>query len=225
MCGSFFSLGYRASSKVRKKIGMWGEVIYVPFPNCYRSPYPDNPAKCTSYYVEKVKEVLEEVGDEAIALVAEPIQGDGGIIVPPDSYFSEVKKLLDKYGVLFIDDEVQTGIGRTGRWFAIEYYGVRPDLIAMGKGLGGGLPISAIVGREEIMDSLLSLAYTFSIAGNPVVCRAALAVIEEIEERGLLERARVLGKRILARLRKIMEEHELIGDVRAVTANNRRGST
>ncbi len=206
--------GIGLASEVRKRIGKWGEVAYIPYPNCYRSPYPDNPAKCTSYYVEKVKEILEEVGDEAVALVAEPIQGDGGIIVPPDSYFSEVRKLLDKYGVLLIDDEVQAGIGRTGKWFAIEHYGVKPDLMAVGKGLGGGLPISAVVGREEIMDSLPSLAYTFTLAGNPVVCRAALAVIEEIEERGLLKRARVLGERMLARLRKMMEEHELIGDVR-----------
>ncbi|OYT56614.1 MAG: hypothetical protein B6U76_03070 [Desulfurococcales archaeon ex4484_217_2] len=129
------------------------------------------------------------------------------MIVSPDSYFSEVEKLLDKYGALFINDEVQAGIGRTGKWLVIEHYGVRLDLIAAGKGLGGGLLISAVIGREVIMDSLPSLAYTFTL--NPVTCRATLAVIEGIEERGLLEKARML-----ARLRKIMEEHEIIGDVR-----------
>jgi len=206
--------GIELSTKVKEKIGEWGSVVFVPYPNCYRSPHPDNPVKCMSHYVEKIKEVLEEVGDNTAALIVEPIQGDGGIIVPPDNYFSEVKKLLDKYGVLLIDDEVQTGMGRTGKWFAIEHYGVKPDLVALGKALGNGLPISATIGREEVTKSLPPLAYGFTLSGNPVACRAALAVIEEIEERDLLERARVLGKRVLARLRKMMEEHELIGDVR-----------
>jgi len=206
--------GVGLSTEVKEKIGGWGSVVFVPYPNCYRSPHPDNPVKCMSHYVEKIKEVLEEVGDDAAALIAEPIQGDGGIIIPPDNYFSEVRKLLDKYGVLLIDDEVQAGMGRTGRWFAIEHYGVKPDLAALGKALGNGLPISATIGREEVMESLPPLAYGFTLSGNPTACRAALAVIEEIEEKKLLERARALGERALTRLRGLMREHELVGDVR-----------
>ena len=206
--------GTKLSVEVRKTIGKWGDVVFVPYPNCYRSPYPDNPVKCTLYYIEKLKEVLEEVGDDTVALIAEPIQGDGGIIVPPDNYFSEVSKLLNRYGVLFIDDEVQTGMGRTGKWFAIEHYGVKPDLMALGKALGNGLPISATIGRKEVMEPLPPSAYGFTLSGNPTACRAALAVIEEIREQNLLERARALGEKTLARLRKMMEKHELIGDVR-----------
>jgi len=212
--GSTAVSGIGLSTEVREKIGVWGDVVFVPYPNCYRSPYPNDPVRCKSYYVEKIKEVLEEVGDDTAALIAEPIQGDGGIIVPPDNYFSEVKRLLDRYGMLLIDDEVQTGMGRTGKWFAIEHYNVKPDLIALGKALGGGLPISATIGRAEVMESLPPLAYGFTLSGNPIACRAALAVIEEIEEKGLLERARVLGEKALMRLREIMREHELVGDVR-----------
>ncbi len=206
--------GVNLSLKVRERIGKWAETIFVPYPNCYRSPYPNNSSKCSSYYLEKVKEVIEEKGDEIIALISEPIQGDGGIIVPPDEYFGDLKKLLDKHEIPLIDDEIQTGLGRTGKWFAIEHYGVKPDIIAIGKALGGGLPISAIVGREEIMESLPPLSYSFSLEGNPITCKAALATIEEIEEKNLLKRAESLGETILYRLRKMMEEHELIGDVR-----------
>jgi 4-aminobutyrate aminotransferase len=206
--------GIDLANEIRGKVGSWSEVIYVPYPNCYRSPFANNESKCTRYYLEKLKGVLEKVGEEVAALIAEPIQGDGGIIVPPEEYFKEVKRLLDRYGIILIDDEVQTGLGRTGKWFAIEHYGIRPDLITLGKPLGGGLPVSAIVGRREVLDSLPPLSYSFTLSGNPVACSAALAVIEEIEEKGLVKRAESLGKRALERLQKMMKEHELIGDVR-----------
>ncbi len=219
---SFHGVGAAAASvsgiglerEVVAKIGPWARTVFVPYPNCYRSPYPNNPGKCVKHYLEPLKEALDEVGDEAAALVLEPIQGDGGIIVPPDDYFPAVFKLVRDRGAIVIDDEVQTCVGRTGRWYAIEHHGLRPDVVAVGKGLGGGLPISAIIGREGIMESLPPLAYTFTLAGNPVTAAAALAVIREVEEKGLVKRAAELGERALQYLRGVQRRHNLVGDVR-----------
>jgi len=210
---SLSASGVGLAREVRGLVGSWGDVIFIEYPDCYRSNIGE-PWRCRDVYVEGFKEVVEEVGEDAAALIAEPIQGDGGVVVPPEGYFAEVKRVLDRYGILLIADEVQTGLGRTGRWFGMEHYGVVPDLITLGKPLGGGLPISAVIGREDVMNSLPPLAYTFTLAGNPVACRAAVAVIDEIEEKDLVRRARALGDLAMRRLREMGEEHGLIGDVR-----------
>ncbi|NJE84592.1 aspartate aminotransferase family protein [Thermococcus sp. CX2] len=221
---SYYGATYGAMSvtglefEVRSIVGELSEVHYIPYPNCYRCPFGKEPKTCHMECVEYLKEKFEgEVYAEGTAaLFAEPIQGDAGMIVPPKDYFKRIKRILDEHGILLVVDEVQSGLGRTGKWFAIEHFGVTPDIITLAKPLGGGLPISAIIGRAEIMDSLPPLGHTFTLSGNPVTSRAALAVIEEIEEKELLKRAEKLGEYTKRRLEKMKEEHELIGDVRGL---------
>jgi len=221
---SYYGATYGAMSitgldfEVRSKVGQLSDVHFIPYPNCYRCPFGKEPKTCKMECVSYLKEKFEgEVYAEGTAaLFAEPIQGDAGMVVPPGNYFRKVKRILDEHGILLIVDEVQSGLGRTGKWFAIEHFGVKPDVITLAKPLGGGLPISAIIGRSEVMDSLPSLGHTFTLSGNPVTSRAALAVIEEIEEKDLLRRAEKLGEYTKKRLEKMKEEHELIGDVRGL---------
>ncbi len=221
---SYYGSTYGAMSvtgldfEVRSKVGQLSDVHFIPYPNCYRCPFGKEPGSCKMECLEFIKEKFEgEVHAEGVALLlAEPIQGDAGMVVPPEGYFRKLKRLLDEHGILLGVDEVQSGLGRTGKWFAIEHFGVEPDLITLAKPLGGGLPISAIVGRAEIMDSLPPLGHAFTLSGNPVASAAALAVIEEIEEKNLLQRAERLGKKAKGRLERMKKRHELIGDVRGL---------
>ena len=221
---SYYGATYGAMSitgldfEVRSKVGELSDVHFIPYPNCYRCPFGKEPKSCKMECLEFIKEKFEgEVyADGVAALFAEPIQGDAGMVVPPEGYFRKLKRILDEHGILLVVDEVQSGLGRTGKWFAIEHFGVEPDIITLAKPLGGGLPISAIIGREEIMESLPPLGHTFTLSGNPVASRAALAVIEEIEEKDLLRRAEKLGKYAKKRLEEMKKEHELVGDVRGL---------
>jgi len=209
--------GIELSRESVKLVNGWSVVVkHLPYPDCYRCPVGLEPHSCKLECTELLKALVEEKGDQIFAYIAEPVQGDGGIIMPPREYFSEVTRFLRKHGIPVILDEVQTGLGRTGYWFACEYYGVKPDLIVLGKALGGGLPVSATVGREEVMESLPEFSYSFTLSGNPVACSAALATIKYIEENKLVERSRRLGEAALKRLREMMEKHPLIGDVRGL---------
>jgi len=221
---SYYGSTYGAMSvtgldfEVRSKVGQLSDVHFIPYPNCYRCPFGKEPGKCRMECLEYLKEKFEgEVHAEGVALLlAEPIQGDAGMVVPPENYFKKLKRILDEHGILLGVDEVQSGLGRTGKWFAIEHFGVTPDIITLAKPLGGGLPISAIVGRAEIMDSIPPLGHAFTLCGNPVASAAALAVIEEIEEKNLLQRAERLGRKAKDRLESMKKRHELIGDVRGL---------
>ncbi|AIF69393.1 4-aminobutyrate aminotransferase [Palaeococcus pacificus DY20341] len=220
--GSYYGATYGAMSvtgldfEVRSIVGELSDVHYIPYPNCYRCPFGKEPKSCRLACIDYIKIKFEEevYADGIAALFAEPIQGDAGMIVPPENYFKKLKRILDEHGILLVVDEIQSGLGRTGRWFAIEHFGVTPDIITLAKPLGGGLPVSAIIGREDIMESLPPLGHAFTMSGNPVTSKAALAVIEEIEERNLLKRAEKLGTYTIKRLEEMKEEHELIGDVR-----------
>ena len=219
---SFHGVGAAATSvsgiglarEVEARIGEWARTYFVPYPNCYHSPYPGDEWRCSKYYIEELRRAIEEHRGEIAAIVFEPILGDGGIVVPPDPYVRWLGEIAREEGILLIDDEVQTAIGRTGKWFAIQHYGITPDLIPLGKPLGGGIPISALIGRADVMESLPDMAYTFTLAGNPVSCAAALAVIRAVREKGLLKRAEELGRRAMDYLRREAEKHDLIGDVR-----------
>ena len=221
---SYYGSTYGAMSitgldfEVRSKVGQLSDVHFIPYPNCYRCPFGREPGKCRMECLEYLKEKFEgEVHADGVAvLMAEPVQGDAGMVVPPEGYFRRLKRILDEHGILLAVDEVQSGLGRTGKWFAIEHFGIEPDLVTLAKPLGGGLPISAIIGRTEIMDSIPPMGHAFTLSGNPVASRAALAVIDEIEEKNLLERAEKLGRHTKRRLEKMKEEHELIGDVRGL---------
>ncbi len=191
------------------------DVEHVGYGYCYRCPYnltyPSCKIECVSY-IENVLFHRTVPPDEVAAIIVEPIQGEGGYVVPPPEYHRQLKALAEKYGILYIVDEVQTGMGRTGKMFAIEHWGVEPDIICLAKGIASGLPLGAMIAKAEIMDwEKGSHASTFG--GNPVSCAAALETIALLEE-GLIENATKMGDLILEHLREMQKRHPLMGDVR-----------
>lgn len=151
--------------------------------------------------------------EDVAGILFEPIQGEGGYVVPPQEFFTKLKKLADDYGLLLIDDEVQSGIGRTGKWFAIEHWNVEPDIICSAKALASGLPISATIAKAKLMDwPRGSHASTFG--GNPLSCVAALAVLETIKTQQLLDNANKQGAYAMKRLEEFKAKSEIVGDVR-----------
>jgi 4-aminobutyrate aminotransferase / (S)-3-amino-2-methylpropionate transaminase / 5-aminovalerate transaminase len=190
------------------------EVYRLPFPYPYRWPTgPENAAREALAYA--TDEMHKHIGEENIAaVILEPIQGEGGFIVPAPGFLKGLAEFCAEHGIVFIADEIQSGMGRAGRWFAIEDEDVVPDLVASAKSLGGGLPISAVTGRAEVMDSVHVGGLGGTYGGNPVAAAAALAVLDRIEREGLLERSRTVGAGILHRLREMQSRHEAIGDVR-----------
>ena len=149
--------------------------------------------------------------EEVAALVTEPIQGEGGYVVPPPEFFGKIKEVLDKYGILFISDEIQAGMGRTGKMFAIEHFGITPDILAIAKGLASGMPLGACVAPHDLMDWPPG-AHANTFGGNPISCVAALETIRLVEE-GLMDNAARQGQRLLEGLQKIQREHRLIDRV------------
>ena len=193
-------------------------VEHVFYPYCYRCPFNLECPSCGYACVDYIDDYLfhKYVAPEEVAmLIAEPIQGEGGYVVPPDGYFKKLKKLLDEYGILFAVDEVQSGVGRTGKWWAIEHFGVEPDILCSAKGIAAGLPLGVMASKAEIQDwTPGSHASTFG--GNPVSCAAALAVLDIIKTDRLLENATEQGGYIKKRLEEMKETHPMIGDVRGM---------
>jgi 4-aminobutyrate aminotransferase len=191
-------------------------ITHVSYPYCYRCPFKMAFPDCNYYCVDYIEEqVLQKYvpAEEVAGFVFEPIQGEGGYVVPPQGYFQRLKQLADKYGLLLIADEVQSGVGRTGKWFAIEHWGVEPDILCCAKALASGLPLSATVARSSLMDwEAGSHASTFG--GNPLACAAALSVLEVIKEEKLLENAEKQGHYIMKWLQDAKEENEIVGDIR-----------
>jgi len=188
---------------------------FGPFvPEIHRAPYSD-PFRETGRLGDTITMLETTVGAETIAAVlVEPIAGEGGVVVPEPGWLTGLADWCRERGILLIADEVQTGFGRTGAWFACEHEGVVPDLITTAKSLGGGLPIGGITGRAEIMDAVHSGGLGGTFGGNPVACAAALAAIRIIESEGLLARARALGETMLRRLRRLSAGVPAIGHVR-----------
>ena len=212
------ALSFTASKPVQRKyfFPLLPGVVHVPYPYCYRCPFKLSLPDCDYWCVNFIDElVLQKFvpPEEVAGMIFEPIQGEGGYITAPPEYFQRIKKLADKYGFLLIDDEVQAGMGRTGKWFAIEHWKVEPDIVCIAKAIASGLPLGATVARARIMDwEGGSHATTFG--GNPVSCAAALAVIDVIREERLLENATKQGSYALKRLNELKEESEILGDVR-----------
>jgi len=193
-------------------------VEHIFYPYCYRCPFHLECPSCDYYCVDYIEEYLfnKYVPPEEVAmLIGEAVQGEGGYIVPPRGYFAKLKKLLDEHGILLAIDEVQSGMGRTGKWFAIENFGVIPDIVTIAKGIAAGLPLGVMASRADLQDwTPGSHASTFG--GNPVACAAAQAVIKAIKEEGMLENALRQGKHIMKRLEEMKEEHPMVGDVRGL---------
>src|SRR5258708_23770197 len=154
--------------------------------------------------------------EKVAAFIAEPVLGEGGFVVPPKEFFPVIREICDKYGIVFIADEVKSGIGRTGKMFAIEHYGVEPDLLITAKSLGGGLTIAVVTGRAEIMASPIPGGLGSTFAGNPTSCVAGLATIETIEKDGLLARSTAIGKRFEERANTWQQKFPLVGNVRGL---------
>jgi 4-aminobutyrate aminotransferase len=205
------------SLNMRRNLGPFlPEIYHVPFADCYRCPFKLEPSSCNLACIDYLKMLFDTTipAEEVAAIIVEPIQGDAGIVVPPDEYLPALKKICEEHGILFIAEEVQTGFGRTGKWFAIDHWNIEPDVIIMGKAIASGMPLSALVARKEIMDSWNAPAHLFTMEGNPVCCAAALATIETIREEDLVEKSREMGDYIKGRFNELKKEHELIGDVR-----------
>ena len=191
-------------------------VEHVPYPYCYRCPFKQEYPDCHLWCIDYIEEwVFNKYLDpsEVAAIVFEPIAGEGGYIVPPPEFWGKIRRMADKYGILLIDDEVQAGMGRTGKWFAIEHWNVTPDIIAIAKALASGFPLSAIVGKEEYMN-LPRGSHASTFGGNPISCAVACAVIDVIREENLLQNAEKQGEYIVKRFKELQEKYEMIGDVR-----------
>jgi 4-aminobutyrate aminotransferase / (S)-3-amino-2-methylpropionate transaminase / 5-aminovalerate transaminase len=189
------------------------EVYRVPFPNDYRGP--DGETALAALERALVTQVAAET---VAAIVIEPVQGEGGFVVAPREFMDGVRRICDEHGIVMVVDEVQTGFGRTGKLFAIEHYGVEPDLITVAKSIAMGLPLSGVIGKAEIMDAPGDSAIGGTYVGNPVAQAAAHAVLDVIEEENLCARATVLGDAIRARMEGWKERFPQIGDVRGLGA-------
>jgi 4-aminobutyrate aminotransferase/(S)-3-amino-2-methylpropionate transaminase len=196
------------------------EVYRVPFAYCYRCPLAISYPACGCECANLLQNAFDKhVNAEAVAaVIAEPVQGEGGFIVPPPEYMGKIKKICEDHGILLIADEIQTGIGRTGKWFAMEHWGVAPDLMTTAKALGAGFPIAGLTGRQEVMDTVHPSGVGTTYGGNPTACRAGLAVFDIIESEGLLARANVLGERLRTRFKELQKKYPVIGDVRGIGA-------
>ncbi|KUK14319.1 MAG: aspartate aminotransferase family protein [Synergistetes bacterium] len=207
-------------SEVRGKVFPIPDVHFVEYADPYRNKWGidgyRDPSALSSKALAEVESKIKELDGEVAGIVLEPMQGDAGVVIPPKEFIVGLRDLADKYNIVLIDEEVQTGMGRTGKWWAIENFEVVPDIIVSAKALGGGMPISATIGKEEIMESVPPPLFVFTHCGHAVNARAALATIEAIEEEGLLERANRLGKRVLDEFSRMKDEFEFIGDIRGV---------
>ena len=190
------------------------EVYRLPMSYPYR--WPTGPEHAGPEALAQAVDLIEkQIGAENVAcVVIEPVQGEGGFVVPAEGFLPGLAEYCRSKGIVFVADEVQTGFARTGEMFACEHEGVVPDLICPAKGIAGGLPLSAVTGRAEIMDGPHVGGLGGTYGGNPVACAAALAAIETIEQDGLVERARHIGELMLPRLKALQEQHDVIGDVR-----------
>ncbi|MDQ3818150.1 MAG: 4-aminobutyrate--2-oxoglutarate transaminase [Acidobacteriota bacterium] len=197
------------------------EIYRLPYAYCYRCPYgverPSCELKCAAGELENFFK-RHTAAENVAAVIVEPVLGEGGFVVPPREFLTELQRVCRANGILLIADEVQTGMGRTGTLFACEQFGLEPDILITAKSLGGGLPISSITGRAEVMDHPMTGGLGGTFGGNPLACRAALAVLDLIERENLQERAVEIGKRVLERFRSFQQKYQIIGDVRGVGA-------
>jgi len=192
---------------------------FGPFaPEIYRLPFPSPSHPMAK--IEDFEKILVNtvIPDSVAAIVIEPIQGEGGFNVPQEGFLEYLRKLTDKYGMLLITDEIQSGIGRTGKFFAIENWDIEPDIICLAKSLAAGLPLSAVIAKKEITDSLPGGCIGGTYVGNPLACRAALEVIKIVEEEHLLDRALKIGERLKERFLQMKDNHPLIGEIRGMGA-------
>jgi len=209
-----------SSSGYRKHLApLLNGVEHVPYPYCYRCPFghkDHSREDCCGTWRNFIQMTLDKLihPEDLAAIIVEPIIGEGGYIVPPDDFLQTLREVCDRTGALLIADEVQTGMGRTGKWYGMENWNVAPDIIALGKAIGGGLPLGATLARADLRDTWWPTAHGSTFGGNPIACRAGLESIAIIEEENLLENAIFVGDHIQSRFKTAQKELGVIGDVR-----------
>jgi len=211
------SLSLTASKTVqRQRFGpLVPGVVHAQYANCYRCPVGARPEICGSECLDPLEQqtLVQLVSpDEVAAVVVEPIQGEGGYLVPPAQFLQRLRDITTKHGMLLVVDEVQSGMGRTGRMFAVEHSGVQPDIVAIAKGVASGLPLGVSLAKAGLM-SWPPGAHASTFGGNPLACAAALETIRLLKEQ-LMANAAAVGARMIDGLRALMEKHPTIGDVR-----------
>lgn len=195
-----------------------GSIFTAPYPYPYRSAHKNNPEALVDECIEGLNDLFHHFvhPEQVAALLVEPVQGEGGYVVPPFSFLKRLREVADKYGIFLISDEVQTGFGRTGKMFATEYTGIEPDVMLMAKGIAGGMPLSGFIARREITSKWPPGRHGTTFGGNPVSCAAALAAIDVIESEKLCDRAATVGKQIVERLSKLTTTNKHVGEVRGL---------
>jgi 4-aminobutyrate aminotransferase len=192
-------------------------VTHIDYPYCYRCPKQQSSCgDCCYRTIEQLDNLFRQVvpPDEVAAIIVEPILGEGGYVVPPVDFHRRLKELTERHGILYVADEVQAGMGRTGKMFACEHFGIEPDIICLAKGIASGMPLGAMIARNDIMTWPRG-AHASTFGGNPVSCAAALATIDLLEE-SLMENAAGMGKLLREELRSLQQRQPLIGDVRGL---------
>jgi len=194
------------------------EVYHAPYPYCYRCPMGRTPKKCSLECLGYLETMLRRQikANEVACMIIEPVLGEGGYCPAPKKFLQRLREICSRHGILLIFDEVQSGFGRTGSWFASQGYGVTPDILTMAKGIASGFPLSAIGASKKLMQKWPPGAHGTTFGGNPVACAASLATIKVIETERLLQNAAKLGKLAIKKLKKIAHAHEEIGDVRGM---------
>mgnify|MGYP000614638246 CR=1 FL=1 len=191
-------------------------VFVAPFPYVYR--YGWSPEQTETFCLRELELLLKSqtAPSETAAMLIEPVQGEGGYVPPTPGFLQGLRRICDEHGILLIADEIQSGFGRTGKWFAIEHFGVVPDIMVMAKGLASGLPLSGVVARRELMERWVPGSHGGTYGGNAVACAAAVATIQVMREEGLIENSARQGDFLLERLRVVQKRHPRIGDVRGL---------
>lgn len=196
------------------------EIYRVPYAYCYRCAFGLEYPSCEIYCANSLRNFFHThiSAEQVAALIVEPVLGEGGFVIPPKEFLKILRQICHEHGIILVVDEIQTGFGRTARMFAIEHYEVEPDILTMAKSMAAGFPLSGITGRAELMDhpQIGGLGGTF--AGNPVCCRAALAVLNMFEKKDLLSRAEQIGKKVLERFKQFRKDYLLVGDARGLGA-------
>jgi 4-aminobutyrate aminotransferase len=209
-----------SKSKYRRHLPVGANMTYqLPYAQIVETPDGLDPDEYWSEHVEKDFERLfnhQVAPDEVAAVILEPVLGEGGYVIPPLAWLQKIREICDRHGILLIFDEIQTGFGRTGGWFAANRFGVTPDIMAIAKGIASGLPLSATVASRELMEQWNVGSHSTTFGGNPVACAAACATIDVMQDEGLIENARHLGDYALTRLIDLKEKHPSIGQVRGI---------
>jgi len=196
-----------------------GSVYHADYPYCYRAAGgPHDPAACTCDWEERLELLFHQLvyPDKVAAIVVEPVIGEGGYIVPAPTFLPRLREITRQHGILLVADEVQTGFGRTGELFAVQHWGVEPDIVVIAKGIASGLPLSGLIAKREVLDKLAPGTHGGTYGGNVVACAAALATLDVIEDEGLVANARERGRQFLDGLRRIAAGRRSIGDVRGL---------